>query len=286
VHVDPAHLETALLNLAVNARDAMANGGSLTVAVGVAEGDDLPAVAREAGGDWARIDVIDDGAGMPQAVLDHIFEPFFTTKDVGKGSGLGLSQVYGFMHQTGGQIAVQSAPGEGTRFSLFLPATEAPLARRAAAPSGEVQGGSESILVVEDDPAVLAVNTQMLEGLGYNILTAANGAEALKKLRGKKPIDLLFTDVVMPGGMNGGELAEMAQDIRPGLKILLTSGYVGDHAAVVRTELPLINKPYEKPQLAAKLRSLLDELDEADAFEEVADDEPRSNRDGSQAAAG
>ena len=196
---------------------------------------------------------------MPRQVIDHIFEPFFTTKDVGKGSGLGLSQVYGFVHQSGGQISVQSEPGEGATFSLYLPATSKPVAKRAVCAPKDLQRGDESLLVVEDDPAVLALTVQMLKGLGYRIVTASDGNEALQRLRGRRKIDLLFSDVVMPGGLTGVQLAEMAQKIRPSLKVLLTSGYVGHHVATTQTRFPLIDKPYEQPDLAAKLRSVLDE---------------------------
>ena len=258
VNVDPAHLETALLNLTVNARDAMSSGGSLTITAGAVDAADLPTPADGAAG-WARIEVTDTGAGMPRQVIDHIFEPFFTTKDVGKGSGLGLSQVYGFVHQSGGQIAVMSEPGAGTTFSLYLPATSKPVAKRAASAPKDLLRGDESLLVVEDDPAVLALTVQMLEGLGYRIVTAIDGNEALQRLRGRRRIDLLFSDVVMPGGLTGVQLAEMAQQIRPSLKVLLTSGYVGHHVATTQTRFPLIDKPYEQPDLAAKLRSVLDE---------------------------
>ena len=259
VNVDPAHLETALLNLTVNARDAMASGGELTITVDAVDAADLPTPEPEGSAGWARIDVTDTGAGMTRQVVDHIFEPFFTTKDVGKGSGLGLSQVYGFVHQSGGQIAVKSQPGAGTTFSLYLPATSAPVAKRMTCAPKNLQRGDESLLVVEDDPAVLALTVQMLEGLGYRIVTAMDGKEALQRLRGRRKIDLLFSDVVMPGGLTGVQLAEKAQELRPSLKVLLTSGYVGHHVATTQTRFPLIDKPYEQPDLAAKLRSVLDE---------------------------
>jgi CheY-like chemotaxis protein len=196
---------------------------------------------------------------MDAGVASRIFEPFFTTKEIGKGSGLGLSQVYGFVRQSGGEISVESSPGRGTRFEIRLPLSRQPLSERGADEAAdEAARGSERVLVVEDDPAVLAMAVETLEALGYQVTTANNAAAALKKLKGRRVFDLLFSDVVMPGGVNGVELAHLARGERPNLKVLLTSGYVGDEAASWANEFPMIDKPYLGPALAAKIRAVLD----------------------------
>ncbi|WP_165186128.1 response regulator [Caulobacter soli] len=248
-HLDPAQFESALLNLAVNARDAMENGGVLSVATRLVGGND-PKIL---------VTVRDTGQGMDADVASRIFEPFFTTKEIGKGSGLGLSQVYGFVRQSGGEISVSSTPGQGAVFEISLPLSQAALSQRGAGgETPEAVRGSERMLVVEDDPAVLAMAVETLEGLGYQVTTADTAAAALKRLKGRKGFDLLFSDVVMPGGVNGVELAHAAIKERPGLKVLLTSGYVGDEAASWANEFPMIDKPYLGPALAAKIRAVLD----------------------------
>jgi PAS domain S-box-containing protein len=250
-HVDATQLETALLNLAVNARDAMPEGGQLTIST-----------RREAGPTaqgHVVIEVRDTGVGMDEAVRSRVFEPFFTTKDVGKGSGLGLSQVYGFVSQSDGQVRLETAPGEGTAFHLLLPgaAGEADAPRRER-PVAKLVGGTERILLVEDDATVLALTLDVLSGLGYDVLTATNAAEALAVLQGDAGVDLLFTDVVMPGGVSGLSLARTARGLRPDLRVLLTSGFVGENRVIDGREFPLLDKPYESAVLAATLRKLLD----------------------------
>ncbi len=245
-HADPTQLETALLNLAVNARDAMPEGGQLMIAT-----------RRDR--DHVVIEVRDTGVGMSPEVLDRVFEPFFTTKEVGKGSGLGLSQVYGFVRQSDGEVQLHSTVGQGTTFCLRLPVSDEPDARAEpeAAPA-TVEGGRERILVVEDDPTVLTLTLDMLSGLGYQVVTATNANEALEVIQSDAPIDLLFSDVVMPGGVSGVSLARTARELRPGLRVLLTSGYVGEGAVLETKEFPLLDKPYETRLLSAKLRTLLD----------------------------
>lgn len=248
-HVDPTQLETALLNLAVNSRDAMPNGGVLRITTGL-----------DCAGGAGRvvIEVTDTGVGMTPDVRERVFEPFFTTKDVGKGSGLGLSQVYGFVRQSNGEVRVESVPDQGTVFQLRLPATDAPAeAHRPQQAPVEVEGGDERILLVEDDPTVLALTLDMLTSLGYVATTATNAAEALEILRSEARVDLLFSDVVMPGGRSGVELARTAREIRKGLPVLLTSGFIGEGAVLDSDEFPLLDKPYETAQLAAKLRGIL-----------------------------
>jgi CheY-like chemotaxis protein len=196
---------------------------------------------------------------MSQEVRERVFEPFFTTKEVGKGSGLGLSQVYGFVQQSEGEVRLESAPGRGTAFHLTLPASANPAEAVKPSERGRnIEGGDERILVVEDDHTVLALTLNMLTGLGYQVTTATNAAEALEVIHSGVAIDLLFTDVVMPGGVSGVSLARTAREIRPNLRVLLTSGFVGEGAVIENAEFPLLDKPYETALLAAKLRKLLD----------------------------
>jgi PAS domain S-box-containing protein len=260
-HIDPPLLETALLNLALNGRDAMPNGGVLKIEtrnVILDEG----AVAGCLPGSYVKVSVTDTGCGMPPEIRDRVFEPFFTTKEVGKGTGLGLSMVYGFVRQSGGHIAVESAPGAGTTVALYLPkATQKPDAEVEAVQTQAIPGGSERILVVEDNEDILEVTSAMLTTFGYRVLCARNGAEAIQMLQSGQEFDLLFSDVVMPNGMNGVELAGEARRLSKGIKILLTSGYAGDvlqrHQAV--DEFPIIDKPYRLADLARRLRSSLHE---------------------------
>jgi signal transduction histidine kinase len=263
--LDVGHLEAALLNLAVNARDAMQGGGTLTIAtenVEIADGDGagghFPDAVRP--GRYVRLAITDTGAGMEKDVLAHAFEPFFTTKDIGKGSGLGLSQVYGFVKQSGGHVAVDSRVGGGTRFTLFLPrcgveATAAP--RRAGAETAP--RGSETVLVVEDNEMVLEVVREMIADLGYRVLHAADATTALAVIAGGEKIDLLFSDVMMPNGMSGIELAREARRRQPGLAVLITSGHLGGHANDgMRTgEFLSIGKPYSRVDLARCIREAL-----------------------------
>jgi PAS domain S-box-containing protein len=254
-HIDVPQMEAALLNLAVNARDAMADGGTLTIsAAPTAEPDPsgLPAGS-------ICLAVEDTGIGMSPELCERVFEPFFTTKEIGRGSGLGLSQVYGFVRQSEGHVRISSVVGSGSRFELLLPASSEPVETLAPKAAYEdMVGGRERILVAEDDPAVLKLTSDLLEGLGYQVVSATTAAEAMDLLRSDRKIDLLFSDVVMPGGTSGIALAQAAQAERPDLKILLTSGFVGDKALLGGTEHTILDKPYEAPVLAAALRDLLD----------------------------
>jgi CheY-like chemotaxis protein len=261
--VDAAQLETSLLNLAVNARDAMPDGGEIALTVRTVDhADELVAHYSEAAaGPWLVISVADTGIGMPRHVADRAFEPFFTTKAPGKGSGLGLSQVYGFVRQSGGFVTLSSAVGEGTRIAIYLPPSTKPLTQRARLESAEVAAtGSETVLLVEDDAAVLTLTSEMLQDLGYRVLTAADADGALDILRNGQPIDLIFTDVVMRE-KSGVQLAKEAREMRPGVKILLTSGYTGEALSRHKPEslnLPIIAKPFRQAELGARLRKLLD----------------------------
>ena len=260
-HVDSALLETALLNLALNARDAMPDGGVLKIETRnlvIDEG----AAAGCLPGSYVMVSVTDTGCGMPPEVRDRVFEPFFTTKEVGKGTGLGLSMVYGFVRQSGGYIAVDSAPDSGTTVALYLPkATQEPDAEVNAIPTQAIPGRSERILVVDDNEDLLKVTSAKLTAFGYRVHCARNGAEAIEIFRSGQEFDLLFSDVVMPNGMNGVELAREATRLNKGIKILLTSGYAGDvlerHQAV--DEFPIIDKPFHLADLARRLRSILHE---------------------------
>ena len=256
VEVDPAHLETALLNLAVNARDAMPEGGTLTIRTSRVSGRGLTGAKSK--GDFAVIEVQDTGCGMPEEVAKHVFEPFFTTKEVGKGSGLGLAQVYGFMQQSGGEVRVQSREGQGSTFQLYLPLTDRPVHSASAEPVADktVVGGSEELLVVEDDEQVRALTVEMLQGLGYRVVVAPNAKAALTLLKSKKTFGALVSDVVMPGGMSGIQLAKSARKLRPGLPILLTSGYAGGQG-LADDGFAFLSKPYELGVLAARLRDLI-----------------------------
>jgi signal transduction histidine kinase/HAMP domain-containing protein len=258
-HVDPSLLETALLNLVLNARDAMPDGGVLQIETRnmvVEEG----AMAGCSAGPYVRLSVTDTGCGIPPEVRDRVFEPFFTTKEVGKGTGLGLSMVYGFVRQSGGHIAIESAPGGGTTIALYLPkATQKPEAGKETRQAQAVTSGSERILLVDDNDDLLEVTSEMLSVRGYQVSCARNGAEALRMLQSDQEFELLLTDIVMPNGMSGVELAREARRLRRGIKILLTSGYARDvlqrHDAV--DEFPIIRKPFRFIELARSLQAVL-----------------------------
>ncbi|MGX9428842.1 ATP-binding protein [Bradyrhizobium sp. LeoA1S1] len=259
-HVDPALLETALLNLAVNARDAMPDGGVLEIEMRNIVVD-AGAVAGCLPGSYVRLSVRDTGCGMPPEVRDRVFEPFFTTKEVGKGTGLGLSMVYGFVRQSGGHIAIETVPGKGTTVALYLPrAMQKPDAEMEDIQPEAIPAGSERILVVEDNFDLLDLTSAMLTKSGYQVRCARNGAEALQLLSGEE-FDLLLSDIVMPNGINGIELAREARRLNRRIKVLLACGYAGDvlerHQAV--GEFPIIDKPFRMSELAARLRSMLHE---------------------------
>ena len=257
IKVDPAEWELVVLNLCVNARDAMPSGGVITISARNA----LQVRLGELAGDFVMISVCDTGTGMSADVLTHIFEPFFTTKEIGKGSGLGLPQVYGFTQQSGGTITVASVVGEGTTVTLLLPRTAGPPAERAPrlADNRERQNGRlGSILLVEDNDEVAMLVTEMLRELGYRVTRAASAQGALGALADEREIDLVFSDIVMPGTMNGMELAREVRRRRPGASVLLTSGYAG--AAVREAEaedIKILCKPYAIEALDVALRVAL-----------------------------
>jgi PAS domain S-box-containing protein len=258
---DRSQLETALLNLIVNARDAMPDGGVLSLKtheITVAAGDFGAALTP---GSYPAVTVIDSGVGMPPAVLERAFEPFFTTKDPGKGTGLGLAMVHGFAQQSSGHVVIKSIVGEGTTVTLILPRGQLAAGKAGTRDKArKVAKGRERILVVEDERDVRRYVSSQLRGFGYDVVEAATGAAALQKLGEDECIALLFTDVVLPEGMSGAELAELARSLRPDLKILFTSGYSEDVFSRHRELLkdPLLRKPYNRRQLAEALRNVLD----------------------------
>ncbi|MBW7974266.1 PAS domain S-box protein [Bradyrhizobium sp. BR 10289] len=257
---DRAQLESAVLNLALNAQDAMPAGGHLTLSAELAAIDeDYRALHPEVmSGSYALISVTDDGEGMTPDVVEHAFEPFFTTKEVGKGSGLGLSMVYGFAKQSDGHVSIYSEDGLGTTVRIYLPRADAGRSQ-ADLPDGEEAAprGYETILIAEDDPFVRSSAIRRVEALGYRVVAAVNGKEALERLRSDPSIDMLFTDIVMPGGMSGWELADQARRIRPSLPVLFTSGYALETLVAqgrAPAEAIVLTKPYRKIELAQRLR--------------------------------
>jgi PAS domain S-box-containing protein len=257
--IDAAQFESAVLNLAANARDAMQGVGALTIATRT---ETLPADGSidAAPGDYVVVTVRDTGCGMSEQVLQHAFEPFYTTKEVGKGTGLGLSQVYGFVKQHGGTVRIESSVGRGTSVRLYLPRADGAVAQEgsedAAAASSK---GTATILVVEDDADVREMLLSLVSGLGYQTRVAATGPEALAVLRADPAIELLFTDLIMPAGMSGLELARAARGLNPDLRILVSSGYAGRGATQDPSgmEFPFIAKPYPPSALALKIREVL-----------------------------
>ena len=250
VEVDPTQFELAILNLAVNARDAMPEGGRLRVTA-----RNRP--AEGASGDLVQVTVSDTGTGMGPEVKARVFEPFFTTKEVGKGSGLGLAQVYGFSRQSSGSVEIESAPGQGTAVSLFLPRTVKPVAAPAKERSLDTaRGAGRRLLLVEDDPIVGSMVAAALDEMGYAVLRAGNAEEALVLLNDRAlRIDILFSDVVMPGAMNGIDLAHTARRLRPGLPVVLTTGYSEDIARI--DGVRVLPKPYRVGELAELLETAL-----------------------------
>src|SRR6266550_6057633 len=259
---DPGQLEQVLVNLAVNARDAMPQGGRLTIATGnfqVAEG----AAVAVPPGHYVVLRVTDTGTGMDAATMERAFEPFFTTKPKGKGTGLGLATVYGIVRQSGGHVEVESAPGAGTTFRVYLPRVEAPLdAARGPSPVAAPAAGNETILVAEDERLVRVLAQKVLERAGYRVVVAVGGADALALAeRHAGPIHLLLTDVVMPE-MNGRELARRLAALRPGLRVLYMSGYADEAVAqhgVLDPGTAFLQKPFTPEGLAKKVRGVLDE---------------------------
>jgi CheY-like chemotaxis protein len=262
-NVDPTHIQQVIMNLAVNARDAMPRGGTLII-----ETANVELSAEYAGhhidvaaGPYTLLAVSDTGTGMDDATKTRLFEPFFTTKEQGKGTGLGLSIVYGIIKQCGGEILVYSEPGHGTTFKIYLPVVNAsPEALRPEAEEREITAAFETVLLVEDEPQVRSLTRTMLNSRGYRVLEAASAGDALKIIaEPDRPIDLLLTDIVMPG-MNGADLARQAAGVRPAIRVLFMSGYTESGVmdrGVLDPETPFIQKPFTLRALDRKIREVL-----------------------------
>jgi len=266
VRVDTAQFQSAILNLAVNARDAMPGGGRLVIELRnvVLDERGVAVLQDMAPGRYVVVAVRDTGGGMTREVAARAFDPFFTTKEIDKGTGLGLSQVYGFAQQSGGGAAIESELGQGTVVRLYLPRSEvvdAPIALVGEDLSPQLDEQAPGrILVVDDDPDVLDMVVSTLVSMGYDTLASRSGNEALEAVRSDEKIDLLFTDVIMPGGLNGAELAQEARRLRPDLRVLLTTGFVAigaDLPAIVDETLPILRKPYRQLELARMVRDVL-----------------------------
>jgi CheY-like chemotaxis protein len=260
--VDPANLENALLNLAINARDAMEGRGHLTIEAGNAFLDDAYADrhAEVVAGQYVQVSVTDTGSGMTPDVLAMAFEPFFSTKPQGKGTGLGLSMVFGFVKQSGGHIKIYSEPGQGTTVKLYLPRSMQTEDVTVEEENGPIIGGNETIFVVEDDDAVRDAVIAMLEDLGYRVLKATNAQSALTVIESGVTVDMLFTDVVMPGPLKSAELARKAKELIPQISVLFTSGYTENsivHGGRLDEGVNLLSKPYSRDVLARKIRQVL-----------------------------
>jgi two-component system NtrC family sensor kinase len=254
VFVDPGEFDLALINLAVNARDAMPDGGTITLRMQnvVFENDSETGLA----GEFVAISIVDTGTGIAPEHLSRVFEPFFTTKDTGKGSGLGLSQVYGFALHSGGTVQVRSEPGRGATFTMFLPrSSETAAIGDTAAEATEHEAQPEgTVLIVEDDARVAEVSAALVQQIGYRTIVATSARDALDTLAREKDVVLLFSDIVMPGNMDGIKLARTARERHPGLPVLLTSGYARMAEAAER-EFPILRKPYELSALARAVRA-------------------------------
>ena len=261
--VDRGQLSAALVNLAINARDAMPTGGTLNftssnIQLGV---PDAVAHGVERAGDYVSIEVSDTGIGIAPEHLDRIFDPFFSTKEVGQGTGLGLSMVFGFVKQSGGSVEVRSEEDHGATFRIFLPKADTSALHPPAQEEGPVLGGSETILCVEDDDKIRDYVAVQLKSLGYKVLVASNADEAIATVNKGATFDLLFTDIVMPGSMNGRQLAETLMVGRPSLRVLFTSGYSAGAIPLQGRAghgIPLLTKPYRRSELARMLRRCLD----------------------------
>lgn len=261
--IDPHQFENALLNLAINARDAMPDGGTLVIETAnvTLDQDYADRTDEVTPGDYVLVAVSDTGTGIPSAIQGKVFDPFFTTKDVGKGSGLGLSMVYGLAKQSGGHLSIYSEPGQGTTVKLYIPQSEIPAATPVPKPAVvSTVTPTARILVLEDNEDVRSVTVTVLRNQGYDIVEAGNGKEAIEQLKDGSPFDLLFTDVVLPGGINGIHVAEEAKRVQPDIRILFTTGYAENavaHNGILTPDINLINKPYRRIELLAKIEAML-----------------------------
>ncbi|KQO78255.1 MULTISPECIES: hybrid sensor histidine kinase/response regulator [unclassified Methylobacterium] len=262
--IDPTQAEVALLNVLLNARDAMPGGGSVTVKTEnlLIEDEDTALFKTVGPGAYVVVSVTDTGSGMPAEILNRVMEPFFTTKGEGKGTGLGLAMVYGFAKQSGGSVKIYSEVGHGTTVRLLFPASDQKIEdERRASQRAADRHGTETVLVVDDRPDVAETAGMILEDFGYKVIVADGPRAAIEFLDGERRIDLLFTDLIMPGGMNGVMLARAARERQPKIKVLLTTGYA--EASIERsdaggTDFEIINKPYKRLELARRVRRVID----------------------------
>jgi len=264
VKVDPIQLENALMNLVINSRDAIVESGQIIIETSVVSVADLPSnLPPDSLHDlYVGLTVRDNGLGIPKDVLDHVFEPFFSTKNANDGSGLGLSMVQGFVKQSGGEISIESELHRGTAVSLYLPCVDDNATVSSDTSSDKIgyeSGNGETILLVEDDARVRRLNSHRLAQMGYEVLEASNGKQALEILAANPVVDLLFSDIAMPGGIRGHELAVHARQLLPHLKVLLTTGYDKEHATSNLPRYKVLPKPYSAEQLAKYLREVLGE---------------------------
>jgi CheY-like chemotaxis protein len=262
--VDAGEVEAAVINLAINARDAMPDGGKLTIRTDNAtlEEGEVGFEGPLTAGEYVRISVSDNGTGMTKETLHRVFEPFFTTKPPGRGTGLGLSTIYGFVKQSQGNITIYSEPGTGTTVNLYLPRSiDAKNAQQSSPTSDTQRATGETVLVVEDNRDVRALTVKRLERLGYRVVECVTGAEAKEILKGGLEIDLIFTDIMMPGGMTGIDLAKWVAENRPGLPVILTTGFAEEIAGTVTSgeeAWTILRKPYAQKDLANIVRAVLD----------------------------
>jgi CheY-like chemotaxis protein len=270
--VDANQLENVLLNLAVNARDAMQQGGTMTIETANVSLDEAYAAshAEVTAGQYVMLAVTDTGTGMTPEVIEKVFEPFFTTKPLGQGTGLGLSMVYGFVKQSGGHVAIHSEPDQGSTMRVYLPRFVCPethpASEHAPATPADRHGSGETILVVEDDEGVRRSSVEALRDIGYQVLEAGDAMEGVRLIVDRGGIDLLFTDVGLPGGVNGRALADAARSAQPGLRVLFTTGYtrnVIQHGSVLDDDVHFIAKPFNLNALAEKVREVLATADNA-----------------------
>jgi PAS domain S-box-containing protein len=261
---DPGQFQSAIVNMAVNARDAMPHGGKLVVETRniLLDNEHTDLQSELQPGEYVQLSISDTGTGMPPEIRDRVFEPFFTTKEKGRGTGLGLAMVYGFVKQSGGHVTIYSEVGHGTTINLYLPRADAASVTSASDPNkgGVDPHARETVLVVEDDERVRKLTVRRLNMIGYRVLEASDGPTALEMLSHGSAVDLVFTDLIMPGGLSGREVAIRARELKPGIKVLLTSGYAeelvrGDD--LQREQLKVLRKPYQQADLMAALREIL-----------------------------
>jgi len=256
--IDPVQAEMALLNVIANARDALGGAGTVTLTTRNAVLPEDDGVAKLEPGEYVVLSIRDDGPGIDPATADKVFEPFFTTKEMGKGAGLGLAMVYGFVRQSGGLATIQNAPGGGAEVSLYFPRASGAVERKPAGPIAPRTGGAERVLMVEDQIEVGELGKTILEDLGYDVVLVNSGRAALDTLAADTDFRLVFTDILMPGGMNGVALAQSVRRDFPHIAVLLTTGFADEAIDEGSRSFELIRKPYRRNELNQRIRAVLD----------------------------